>query len=136
MNLFDWLKQINHIKSPSDTFSDDDWEQFNAYMIHRFVSMDRNLLELANYAQTLQPTDKRQIYEFYKEYIPSNKRFNKYIKAKSNSPSGELLQILATHFESSTREVKDYMKLLDKKTIVSILSQHGYEDKQIKKLIK
>lgn len=136
MNLFDWLKQINNIKSPSDTFSDDDWEQFNAYMIHRFVSMDRNLLELANYAQQFQPTDKKQIYEFYKEYIPSNKRFNKYIKAKSNTPSSELLQILATHFESSTREVKDYIKLLDKKTIVSILSQRGYEDKQIKKLFK
>lgn len=136
MNLFDWLKQINNIKSPSDSFSDDDWEQFNAYMIHRFVSMDRNLLELANYAQQFQPTDKKQIYEFYKEYIPSNKRFNKYIKAKSNTPSSELLQILATHFESSTREVKDYIKLLDKKTIVSILSQRGYEDKQIKKLFK
>ena len=136
MNLFDWLKQINHIKSPSDTFSDDDWEQFNAYMIHRFVSMDRNLLELANYAQMFQPTDKKQIYEFYKEYIPSNKRFNKYIKAKSNPPASELLQILAEHYEVSKREVKDYIKMLDKKAIVSILSQRGYEDKQIKKLFK
>lgn len=136
MTLFDWLKQINNIKSPSDSFSDDDWEQFNAYMVHRFISMDRNLLELANYAQKFNPQDKKQIYEFYKEYIPSNKRFNKYIKAKSNTPSNDLLQILAEHYEASTKEVKDYIKLLDKQTIVSILSQRGYEDKQIKKLIK
>lgn len=98
--------------------------------------MDRNLLELANYAQSLPPTDKKQIYEFYKEYIPSNKRFNKYIKTKSSTPSSELLQIFAEHFESSKREVIDYLKLLDKQDIVRILEQRGYENKQIKKLLK
>lgn len=135
MNLFDWLKQINHIKSPSDIFSDDDWEQFNAYMVHRFVSMDRNLLELANYAQTLPPTDKKQIYEFYKEYIPSNKRFNKYIKAKSNLPKDELLQNIASHYEVSKKEAIDYINLLGKQNIIRILEQRGIDKKQIKKLL-
>lgn len=134
-NLFDWLKQINHIKSPSDSFSDDDWEKFNAYMIHRFISMDRNLLELANYAQTLPPTNKKQIYEFYKEYIPLNKRFNKYIKAKSNLPKDELLQRIALHYEVSKKEALDYIKLLGKPNIIRILEQQGIDKKQIKTIL-
>lgn len=134
-NLFDWLKQINHIKSPSDSFSDGDWEKFNAYMVHRFVSMDRNLLELANYAQTLPPTNKKQIYEFYKEYIPSNKRFNKYIKAKSNLPKDELLQRIALHYEVSKKEALDYINLLGEPNIIRILEQQGIDKKQIKTIL-
>lgn len=134
-NLFDWLKQINHIKSPSDSFSDEDWDKFNAYMIHRFVSMDRNLLELANYAQTLPPTNKKQIYEFYKEYIPSNKRFNKYIKTKFNLPKDELLQRIALHYEISKKEAVDYINLLGKTNIIRILEQQGLDKKQIKTLL-
>ena len=134
-NLFDWLKQINHIKSPSDSFSNDDWEKFNAYMIHRFISMDRNLLELANYAQTFTPTNKKQIYEFYKEYIPLNKRFNKYIKAKSNLPKDELLQRIALHYEVSKKEALDYIKLLGKPNIIRILEQQGIDKKQIKTIL-
>ena len=104
-------------------------------MVHRFVSMDRNLLELANYAQTLPPTNKKQIYEFYKEYIPSNKRFNKYIKAKSNLPKDELLQRIALHYEVSKKEALDYINLLGEPNIIRILEQQGIDKKQIKTIL-
>ena len=104
MNLFDWLKQINSIKSPSNTFSDDDWEQFNAYMVHRFISMNPNYLQLANLAQEFQPTDKKRIYEFYKEFIPKNNRFSKYIKSKSSNTTTELLQVIAEHYQMFNKQ--------------------------------
>ena len=45
-NIFDWLKHINQYKTPSDKFSDKDWEVFNSYMIHRFLSMNKEFLEM------------------------------------------------------------------------------------------
>ena len=47
-NIFDWLKQINNFKSPIDSFTESDWEVFNTYMVHRFLSMNPDFLELVN----------------------------------------------------------------------------------------
>ena len=54
-NIFDWLKQINYIKSPVESFSDKDWEIWNSYMIHRFLSMNTNFLEVVNFVQDYPP---------------------------------------------------------------------------------
>jgi hypothetical protein len=105
-------------------------------MIHRFLSMDPNLLELVNEAQSLLPTDKKQIYSIYREYIPKNNKWNKYIKSKVKQRNKDLIQHLTNYFQVSTREVKDYLKFLDNKEVTKILSQLGIEDKEIKKLLK
>ena len=70
--IFDWLKQINTIKSDPDTFSDKDWEVWNSYMIHRFLSMNKDYLELVNETQQIMPQNKKEIYSIYREYIPKN----------------------------------------------------------------
>jgi hypothetical protein len=43
---------------------------------------------------------------------------------------------LKKHFNVSAREIKDYLKILDKKEIQSILNKQGLEEKEIKKLLK
>ena len=45
-NIWDWLKQINSVKADPSSFSDKDWELWNSYMIHRFMSMNPDYLEL------------------------------------------------------------------------------------------
>lgn len=134
-NLFDWLKEINQYKSDSDSFTNRDWDLFNSYMIHRFMSMDRNFIELSNIAQTFPPDNKKQIYEFYKEYVPKNKRFNRYIKAKSTPPSDILLENIAEHYEISKKEAIDYVNMLGINEVNRILQQRGLEEKQIKKIL-
>jgi len=104
-------------------------------MIHRFMSMDKNFVELANIAQEIPPDNKKQIYEFYKEYVPKNQRFNRYIKAKHNLPKDELLENIASHYKVSKREAIDYVNLLGKQNIIRILEQRGIDKKQIKKLL-
>ena len=136
MNLFDWLKEINYKKSPVDSFTDKNWDEFNAYMVHRFLSMDSSLLELVNEVQSLPPTDKKQIYSIYKEYIPKNNKWNKYIKSTVKQPNKDLIQYLKNYFKLSSREILDYINILSKDQIISILSQLGIEDKEIKKLLK
>ena len=64
--IFDWLKQINTIKSDPDTFSDKDWEVWNSYMIHRFLSMNKDYLELVNETQQIMPQNKKEITKILK----------------------------------------------------------------------
>lgn len=136
MNLFDWLKEINYKKSPVDSFTNKDWDEFNAYMVHRFLSMNSDYLELVNEVQSLPPTDKKQIYSIYREYIPKNNKWNKYIKSNIKQRNKDLIQYLTNYFQLSTREVKEYLKFLGNKEVMKILSQLGIEDKEIKKLLK
>lgn len=136
MNLFDWLKEINYKKSPIDSFTNKDWDEFNAYMVHRFLSMNPDFLELVNEVQSLPPTDKQQIYSIYREYIPKNNKWNKYVKSTVKPRNKDLIQYLTNYFQLSTREIKEYINLLGDAEINRILSNIGLEPKEIKLLLK
>lgn len=136
MNLFDWLKEINSKKTPTDSFSQEDWDQWNSYMVHRFLSMNPDYLELVNEVQKLPPTDKKQIYSIYKEFIPKNNKWNKYIKSTVKQRNKDLITYLKDYYQLSTREVKDYLEFLGNDEILRILSQLGIEKKEAKKLLK
>ena len=133
---FDWVKHINQHKTPVESFTDADWDKFNSYVIHRVISMNPDYLELVNEVQKLPPTDKKQIYSIYKEYVPKSNRWNKYIKSKVKQRNKDLIQYLTNYFQLSTREVKEYLQFLGDKEVTKILSQLGIEDKEIKKLLK
>jgi hypothetical protein len=135
-NVFDWLKEINSTKSHPDTFTNQDWDIWNSYMVHRFLSMNPEYIELVNEVQSLPPSNKKQIYSIYREYIPKNNKWSKYVKSSSKEFDKDLVLQLKKHFNVSIREVKDYLKILDKKEVQSILSKQGLEEKEIKKLLK
>jgi hypothetical protein len=135
-NVFDWLKEINSTKSHPDTFTNQDWDIWNSYMIHRFLSMNPDYIELVNEVQSLPPSNKKQIYSIYREYIPKNNKWSKYVKSSSKEFDKDLVLQLKKHFNVSAREIKDYLKILDKKEVQSILSKQGLEEKEIKKLLK
>jgi hypothetical protein len=135
-NIFDWLKEINSTKSHPDSFSNQDWDVWNSYMVHRFLSMNPDYIELVNEIQVLPPTNKKQIYSIYREYIPKNNKWSKYVKSNIKEPDKDLTLQLKKYFNVSVREVKDYLKILDKKQVQSILVKQGLEEKEIKKLLK
>lgn len=135
-NVFDWLKEINSTKSHPDTFTNQDWDIWNSYMVHRFLSMNPDYIELVNEVQALPPSNKKQIYSIYREYIPKNNKWSKYVKSSSKEFDKDLILQLKKYFNVSIREIKDYLKILDKKEIQSILNKQGLEEKEIKKLLK
>jgi hypothetical protein len=135
-NVFDWLKEINSTKSHPDTFTNQDWDIWNSYMVHRFLSMNPEYIELVNEVQSLPPSNKKQIYSVYREYIPKNNKWSKYVKSSSKEFDKDLVLQLKKHFNVSAREIKDYLKILDKKEVQSILNKQGLEEKEIKKLLK
>ena len=135
-NIFDWLKEINSTKSHPDSFTNQDWDVWNSYMVHRFLSMNPDYIEFVNEIQILPPTNKKQIYSIYREYIPKNNKWSKYVKSNIKEPDKDLTLQLKKYFNVSVREVKDYLKILDKKQVQNILSKQGLEEKEIKKLLK
>ena len=135
-NIFDWLKHINQYKTPPDKFSDKDWEVFNSYMIHRFLSMNKEFLEIVNFVQAYPPQEKKAIYNIYREFIPKNNKWNKYIKSSVKQPNIDLVKIISDYYTCSQKEAKEYLNILDKQSIVFILDKIGVESKDQKQLLK
>jgi hypothetical protein len=135
-SIFDWLKCINTSKPSVESFKDSDWEVWNSYMVHRFLSMNIDFLPIVNEVQSYPPQSKKQIYSIYKEYIPKNNKWSKYIKSSNKEPNKDLVNHLKDYFKVSNREVKDYLKILDTTEIHRILTDRGLDKKEIKPLLK
>ena len=136
MSLFDWLKEITYKKSDWDSFEDESKDTFNPYMIHRFLSMNEDYVELVNYIQTIPYTEKGKIYKIYKNLLPKDNRFLKYTKSSNKKKSQALLEHITKYFECSTKEADNYITLLKKEGTQEILSKLGLEEKEKKKLLK
>lgn len=135
-NIFCWLNEITLHKTPAAEFTDKDWDNFNSYMVHRFISMNELYTELADLAQSLMPTNKRDIYNLYKEMIPKRKAYFRYIKTKMKSPNKELVEKVTSYFKVGSDEAASYIEILNKDDLTAILKEMGGEDKEIKKLLK
>ena len=135
-NIFDWLKAINTTKPPVESFTDKDWEVWNSYMIHRFISMNPDYIEVVNYVQDFSPQEKKMIYSIYKEFIPKNNKWSKYIKSKVKQPNKDLTFHIKDYFECSSKEAKEYITLLDTTQISRILTNIGLDKKEQKTLLK
>lgn len=136
MTVFNWLDEITVKKSPSSQFLQKDWDDWNSYMVHRFLSMNMGYIDLVNVAQKFHPTDKIGIYNFYKEHIPKKKIWNKYIKNQNKKDTKELCKIISKYFEIGLNEANSYIPVLGKDSILNILNAVGLEKKEITKLTK
>ena len=139
MTIFDWINQILVKKTHWNDFTEDEQKKFSPFIINRWLSMDKDFLEIVNYFQkysigTLEP---REVYKWYCDMLPKGKRFNKYIKGKKDKKyNTELIDIMVTHFECSKLQVKDYLDLIAKDELIAILEKYGMNEKTIKRLLK
>ena len=135
-NIFDWLQHITLYKTPASEFTDNDWENFNSYMVHRFISMSPYYVEVADYAQSMLPTMKKEIYNFYREMIPKRKVWLQYIKSKTKNINKDLIEDIAKYYEVGTADATSYIAVMTKEEISIVLSEMGKDNKEIKKLLK
>ena len=139
MTIFDWVNQILVHKKHWNDFTEDEQKKFSPFIINRWLSMDKDFIEIVNYFQkysigTLEP---REVYKWYCDILPKGKRFNKYIKGKRDKKyDSELISLLTNHFECSKIEVKQHLELIDKIELVGILEKYGKDKKTIKRLLK
>ena len=139
MTIFNWINEILVSKKHWNEFTEDEQKKFSPFIINRWLSMDKDFLEIVNFFQkysigTLEP---REVYKWYCDMLPKGKRFNKYIKGKKDKKyNTELIDIMVTHFECSISQVKDYLELIAKDELIQILEKYGMNEKTIKRLLK
>jgi hypothetical protein len=135
-NIFGWLEEITVNKSPLSSISDESWDTWNSYMVHRYVSMNQDYVDIANLVQKINPQNKKQIYSIYKEMIPKRKMWLKYIKNEAKKEQKELEEYVAKYFDCSLGEAEHYIDILRGTGIKSILDEMGVDEKESNKLIK
>ena len=136
MTIFNWLEEITVKKTPPNDFTQEDWDDWNSYMVHRFLSMNINYIDIVNFVQSINPQNKKEIYSVYREYIPKNNKWNKYIKNQNKKDSKELAKIIADKLLIGCNEANLYIPILGKNKVTELLNDLGYEKKEITKLIK
>ena len=139
MTIFNWINEILVSKKHWNEFTEDEQKKFSPFIINRWLSMDKDFIEVVNIFQkysigTLEP---REVYKWYADFLPKGKRFNKYIKGKKDKKyNTELIDIMVQHFECSKSQVKDYLDLIAKDELMEILEKYGMNEKTIKRLLK
>ena len=135
-NIWGWLNEITLYKTSVHEISEKSWDNFNSYMIHRYLSMDINYIEIVNYVQKINPQSKKQIYSIYREMIPKKKTYLKYVKNENKKNYQELAEYIADHLECGLGEADEYISILQEHGIRSILWSMGVEEDETEKLIK
>ena len=139
MTIIDWMNQLLVHKKHWNDFTEDEQKKFSPFIINRWLSMDKEFLEIVNYFQkyaigTLEP---REVYKWYCNILPKGKRFNKYIKGKKDKKyDPELINIMCEYFQCSKTEVKENLSLISKEEVNQILEKYGTDPKKIKTICK
>jgi len=141
--LFDHIKAVTQFQDPKywDKLEESDKKTWSNYMIHRFLSMNPDWIEVLSeiqpYTQVLEP---KQLYLSLIGIIPKGRYFLKYTKGKKeNKYESFLVDILKQDFQCSTKEAEDYCEILystreGRENIKYICEKYGIEKKQITKL--
>ena len=135
-SFFDWIKEITVNKNEWNSFNEDDKALFNVFMIHRALSMTPEYIDIVNYVQIIPYNEKEKIYKIYCDMIPKKNIWSKYIKSSKKRTPDTLLQYIAKEYTISLGEAEEYTYLLGKESIISILTKHGVDEKEQKKLLK
>ena len=139
MTIIDWINQLLVHKKHWNEFTEDEQKKFSPFIINRWLSMDKEFLEIVNYFQkySIGTLESREVYKWYCDMLPRGKRFNKFIKGKKDKKyNTELIDIMVMHFECSKSQVKDYLELIHKNELIEILEKYGMNEKTIKRLLK
>ena len=112
-NLFQHLNQVTTIQKPNywDTLSVEDKKTWSNYMIHRFLSMKMEWVEVVNELQkyNLQSKD---LYKLYINILPKSRQYLKYVKGRNQMDYPNwLINIVANHEEVSKKEAYDMIEM-------------------------
>ena len=144
MTIFDWLNQIFFYKKDWNEFTEIEQKVFQPYIINRFLSMNKDYVEIVNYFQkySVGLLESKEIYKWYCNMLPKKKQWNKYIKGKQEKKYDSwVIDIIKKHYAIGKKECIDCLELLyqtkeGKSNLKEILELYGTDPKEIQKLIK
>lgn len=142
-SLFDHIKAITSEQNPNywETLDDGDKKSWSNYMIHRFLSMNPDwiqvLSEIQPYTQVLEP---KQLYLALIGLLPKGRHYLKYTKGKNDVKYEKwLVELIIKEFTCSTKEAEEYLEIFystreGRENIKYICEKYGTDKKEITKL--
>ena len=141
--LFDHIKAITQFQDPNyfDKLEEDDLKTWSNYMIHRFLSMNSDWIEVLSdlqpYTEQLTP---KQLYLAYIGLLPKGRHYLRYVKGKkANKYESWMVELIKEDFQCSLRQAEEYVEILystreGRESIKSICEKYGIDKKEITKL--
>ena len=141
--LFDHIKAITSEQNPKywDTLEDEDKKTWSNFMIHRFLSMNSDWIELLSEIQPLTQTlEPKQLYLVMIGLLPKGKYYLKYVKGKGVDKYEKwLVDLIKQDYQCSSRQAEEYVEILystkeGREHIKYTCERYGVEKKLITKL--
>ena len=109
--LFDHIKAITQFQDPNyfDKLEEDDLKTWSNYMIHRFLSMNSNWIEVLSDLQpyTEQLTPKQLYLNLYIGLLPKGRHYLRYVKGKkTNKYESWMVELIKEDFQCSLRQAR------------------------------
>ena len=139
MTPFDFLKLVHNKKTNWNELTEDQQKAWNTFIINRALSFTSDYLDIVNKIQpyTGGQLTPAEIFKYYQSMLPSNFRFQKWIKGnKPKTYNRDLIALLSGYFECSCKQAEDYLGILSKKELKLLLNHIGLQESDIKKLLK
>lgn len=137
MNVFKWIEHIIKKKTPYTSFTSDEWNKYDIFMVNKILSMNPAYLNIVEYIQGFSNLTKEKHYRMYCETIPQNNRtYSPYIKSKTQKLDKQKLKYISDLFEISPQEANEYVEIMGKEWFRDILDQYGLEKKEKTKILK
>lgn len=144
VGLFDHIKHVNQVQNPNyfETLEKSDRSTWNNWMVLRALSYNPDYLEIVNELQKYLSLKPEIMYKLLIDIFPKNFGFYPFIKGRNeNKFNDDLVSLIAKHFETSTSEAIDHLIIFmstedNKQELIKIIKLYGYEEKEIKKLLK
>lgn len=132
LNIFSFLKGMTIEKRDFDFDDVQVNKQYSQYSINRWLSMVDLFVPLVNEINKCSNLDNKTHYEMYKDTLPQESIFFKYIKRKKDVNEIDKL-CLMKYFDITKREAEMYIEVLSEKQIKEIVSI--YNKDQIKDIV-
>lgn len=123
--IFRVLKYIMVDKKKWSELEEEEQNSFNNYLINRFLSMNESWVEVVNIIQkNTWQMEGEHLYNLYKDLIPKQYVYLKYIKAsKKIDYNQDEVDAVASYFEVSKKQAKEYIDILPKDELEAIKQQ-------------
>ena len=141
--LFDHIKAITSEQNPKywDTLDESDKRTWSNFMVHRFLSMNPDWIELLSEIQPLTQTlEPKQLYQVMIGLLPKGKYYLKYVKGKGVDKYEKwLVDLIKQDYQCSSRQAEEYVEILystkeGREHIKYTCERYGIEKKLITKL--
>ena len=136
MTPFDFLKLVHNKQIKWEDLTEDEQKTYNTFIINKALSFNSAYLDIVNKIQHYTPRPKES-FKYYQNMTNNKFRYNKWIKgSKIKSFNSHLIAVTSGFLECSEKQAEEYLSILDKKEIKSLLQHIGIQDSEIKKLMK